>query len=99
MTHQQIREGRSRGAGHGYTFIRGNKIWMNAHMSKEGYWLVYTHENLHHAFPDSSESELNCVHLPWMYREVFGKTLTPAFARRHGVGAPQQGIGDRSFCR
>lgn len=99
MSHERIREGRSHGAGHGYTFIRGNTIWMNAHMTPQGYWLVYVHENLHHAFPDATESELNCVHLPQIYRYVFGRTLTPAYARKHGVGSPVPGVGDRSYCR
>lgn len=99
MTHAQIIQGRRRGAGHGFTYIRGNTIWMNAHMTAMGYWLVYVHENLHHAFPDATEEELNCRELPQVYREVFGRTLTAAFARKHGVGSPVPGVGDRSYCR
>jgi len=99
MTHEQIISGRRRGAGHGFTYIRGNTIWMNAHMTPQGYWLVYVHENLHHAFPDATERELNCVWLPRAYNYVFGKTLTPAYARKHGVGSPVPGVGDRSYCR
>lgn len=102
MSHESIVEGRSRGAGHGYTHVSGrgsNEIRMNPHMSPEGHWLVFVHENLHHGFPDATESEINCVLVPEVYERVFGKRLDPAWARKHGIGAPVAGVGDRSYCR
>jgi len=102
MTDKRIVEGRERGAGHGFTFTRGrgsDTIWMNPHMTDWGHWLVFVHENLHHAYPDATEQELNCTHLPDMFKRVFNKRLDPEFARRHGVGSPVPGVGDRSYCR
>ncbi len=99
MTDGKISSMRRHGAGHGYTYPRGHEIWMNHYMSGPGFWLVFVHENLHHGYPDATEAEINCVHLPKIYKAVFGKTLTPEYARRHGVGAPAAGVGDRSYCR
>lgn len=102
MSHSEIAEGRSRGAGHGFTYTRGRgsqTIWMNPYMSTEGYWLVFVHECLHHAWPDASEREINCVHLPQIYERVWGKRLDPDWARKHGIGAPAPMVGDRSYCR
>jgi hypothetical protein len=99
MTDSKIASMRKHGAGHGYTYPRGNAIWMNHYMTQTGYWLVFVHENLHHGYPDATEAEINCVHLPRVYRAVFGRTLDPDFARRHGVGSPVPGVGDRSYCR
>jgi hypothetical protein len=99
MTDNEISKMRTRGAGHGYTYQRGNAIWLNHYMTQTGYWLVFTHENLHHGWPDATEPEINCVHLPRVYKAVFGQALDPDFARRHGVGSPVEGVGDRSYCR
>jgi hypothetical protein len=99
MDSKGIVEGRAKGAGHGYTYVNGPEIWLNRHMTWQGYWLVLAHENLHHAFPDATESEINCLHVPRLYERVFGKKLTPAEGRRHGLGAPESGMGDRSYCR
>lgn len=107
MTDSEIRQGRKRGAGHGYTHTRCHPdsggcdtIWMNHYMTAQGYWLVFTHENLHHAFPDASESELNCNWLPYVYEHTFDKAWPGHdWARKHGVGSPVAGVGDRSYCR
>lgn len=103
MTDQRIVEGRKRGAGHGYTYTQGrdkNSIWLNPHLSQWGYWLVFTHENLHHAFDDASEGELNCVLLPDVFSKVFRKRWPGHdWARSHGVGSRTPDFGDRSFCR
>lgn len=101
MSDSDIARMRRKGAGHGYTYVRpgANEIWLNCYMTQTGYWLVFTHENLHHGWPDATEPEINCVHLPRIYKAVFGKVLTPEYARRHGVGSPMPGVGDRSFCR
>jgi hypothetical protein len=98
MTNARIIEGRKRGAGHGYTYNNGpqsNSIWLNPHMTAEGYWLVFVHENLHHAFPDATELEINNVHVPNIYRQVFRRPMNKAWAKRHGLGPPMCGIGDR----
>ncbi len=103
MTDSKIVEGRKRGAGHGFTFVGGgrsnNSVWMNCYMSVVGHWLVLTHESLHHSHPDASEQELNCILVPHIYKQVFGKKLTPEYGRRHGLGSPVPGVGDRSYCR
>jgi len=103
MTDSKIRAGRKRGAGHGYTYTSGprrNTIWLNHYMTEAGYWLVFTHENLHHAFPDASEDEINCSQLPYVFEEVFGRKWPGhEWARSQGVGSPQPGTGDRSYCR
>lgn len=102
MSNQRIVEGRARGAGHGYTYSRGrgsHTIWMNPHMTKAGHWLVFVHENLHHAWPDAEESELNCEHLPSIFKSVFNKHYDHEWARKNGVGSPVAGVGDRSYCR
>ncbi len=103
MSDRKIIQGRQHGAGHGYTFTRGrdsNSIWLNPYLSREGYFLVFVHENLHHAYPDATEPELNCTHLPYVFQEVFGKKWPGHdWARLHGVGSPVPGVGDRSFCR
>lgn len=99
MNDGKISSMRKHGAGHGYTYPRGREIWMNPYMTQTGYWLVFVHENLHHGYPDATEAEINCVHLPRVFKAVFGKTLDPDYARRHGVGSPVPGVGDRSYCR
>lgn len=99
MSDSKVIEGRMRGAGHGYTYPGKNGIWMNHNMTTTGYWLVLVHESLHHAWPDATEKELNCRYVPRIYEAVFGKVLTPEFGRRHGLGSPLPGMGDRSFCR
>lgn len=99
MDEQSIIDGRSRGAGHGYTYKGSNEIWMNHHMSLSGHWLVFVHENLHHAFPDATESELNNVLVPRVYKCVFDERMDKNWARKHGLGPPQPGIGDRGFVR
>lgn len=102
MSTKRIVEGRARGAGHGMTYVRGrgsNTIWMNPHMTEWGYWLVFVHENLHHAYPDATEQELNCEHLPDVFKHVFNKRYDHEWARKNGVGSPVPGVGDRSFCR
>jgi len=101
MSNKEIVSGRQRGAGHGFTRVgeRRPSIWLNPHLSQPGYWLVFTHECLHHGFDDGSEGELNCVLLPHVFREVFGKKLDPEWARRHGVGSRTPNYRDRSFCR
>jgi len=100
MSHSDIINGRKKGAGHGFTMLDNDStIYLNAHMTPTGIWLVTVHEFLHHGFPDAGESEINCVHVPWVYRRVFGKKLTPEEGRRHGLGSPVPGVGDRSYCR
>lgn len=102
MSTSSIVDGRARGAGHGFTYTEGRgsgEIWMNPHMSELGHWLVLVHENCHHGWPDATEGEINCVLVPEVYRRVFGKKLTPETGRRHGLGAPAAGVGDRSYCR
>lgn len=100
MSDNDIAEGRSRGAGHGYTYTGRGKmqVWLNRHMTWQGYFLVLCHEFLHHGYPDATEAEINCVHLPRIYERVFGERLDPEWARRHGIGAPMP-FGDRSYCR
>jgi|SRR6185503_6442150 len=103
MDRRRIIEGRERGAGHGYTYTQGRdskSIWLNPHMTQWGYWLVFTHENLHHAYPDATEQELNCEHLPDVFERVFDRPWPGHdWAREHGVGSPVEGVGDRSYCR
>lgn len=103
MKDSKIRRGRRKGAGHGYTYMHGPKsdtIWLNHYMTASGYWLVFTHENLHHAFPDATEDEINCSHLPYVYEQVFDEPWPGhAWARSQGVGSPKPGTGDRSYCR
>lgn len=101
FTRAQIVSGRKRGAGHGMTYISGrsNEIWLNPHMTPAGLWLVFIHENLHHAFPDATEDELNNVLVPQVYEGVAGKKLNRAWARKQGIGPPQPGIGDRGYLR
>jgi hypothetical protein len=102
MSDKRIIQGRRRGAGHGFTFTRGrdkNTIWMNPHMTEWGHFLVFSHENLHHAFPDATEDELNCTHLPYVFKRVFNTRYDHDWARSHGVGSPVAGVGDRSYCR
>lgn len=96
LSNKRIVEGRSRGAGHGMTYVEGNEIWLNPHMTLPGYWLVFVHENLHHAFPDATEDELNKVLLPEVYRLTFGEKLDMEWAKKHGVGPPCP-WGDRGF--
>lgn len=98
MTEKEIINGRKRGAGHGYTYGGDSKsIWLNPHMNTLGLWLVFIHENLHHAFPDATEHELNNVLVPWVYRKVTGKTFPKDKARKAGIGPPEPGIGDRGY--
>jgi hypothetical protein len=99
MDENKIIGGRSRGAGHGQTRQNSNEIWLNHHMTLPGHWIVLVHENLHHAFPDATESELNNVMVPWVYQNTFGEKMNKRWARRHGLGPPQPGIGDRGFVR
>ena len=102
MSNAEIVDGRARGAGHGFTYTSGSNsgtIWLNPDMTWQGYWLVLVHENCHHAWPDATEGEINCRHVPSIYEAVFGKRLTPAMGRAHGLGAPVPGVGDRSYCR
>ncbi len=103
MSDSDILRGRQRGAGHGFTYTRGKgrgSIWMNHYMTRSGYWLVFVHENLHHAFPDATEAELNCAQLPFVYEKVFRRPWPGhAWARKQGVGSPVPRVGDRSYCR
>lgn len=100
MSHGEIIRGRKKGAGHGFTLLDDDStVYLNAHMTPTGIWLVTIHEFLHHGFPDAQESEINCELLPWVFKHVFGKTLTPEYGRRHGLGSPVPGVGDRSYCR
>ena len=102
MSTKRIIEGRSRGAGHGMTYVRGrgsDSIWINKHMTAWGHWLVFTHEFLHHAYPDATEGELNCEHLGDVFERVFKKRYDHEWARKNGVGSPVANVGDRSFCR
>lgn len=99
MTHDKIVSARTAGAGHGYVYPASAKaIWMNPFMTPQGLLLVLIHENCHVAWPDMTEDEINCSMLPDIWKVVVGKRLDPAWARRHGVGGPQKGIGDRSYC-
>lgn len=101
MSHSQIVDGRSRGAGHGFVYPKHPRdgIFMNAHMTWQGYLLVLIHENCHVAWPDMTEEEINCRMLPEIWKRVTGKKLEPGWARKHGVGSPEPGVGDRSYCR
>jgi hypothetical protein len=99
MDERRIVEGRQRGAGHGYTYPRENGIWMNHYMTLSGHWLVLVHENLHHAFPDATELELNNVLVPRVFECTFGQKMDKSWAKRNGLGPPQPGIGDRGFVR
>lgn len=103
MSAEQILEARPHGAGHGSTYVcetgECNEVWINPFMSWEGLWLVLVHENLHHAYPDATEDEINCLHVPAVYERVFGRKRTHDWFRRHGLGAPVAGVGDRSYCR
>lgn len=106
LTASQIARGRSHGAGHGMTYVgcsRGqggcNQIWINPFMTVPGHWLVLVHENLHHGFPDATEDELNNVLVQDVYKRVTGKRLPSAWARKHGLGPPKPGIGDRGYVR
>lgn len=99
----RIVEGRKRGAGHGMTYTcshgRCNDIWISRYMTWQGYWLVLVHENLHHAYPDATEQEINCVLVPHVFRKVTGQRWSHAWGRKHGIGSPAPGVGDRSYCR
>lgn len=100
MGKAQIVDGRRRGAGHGFTYVRGDDkdaIWMNPHMSVLGYHLVLIHENLHHAFPDATENELNNVLVPYVYTQATGELLSKESMREAGLGPPEPGIGDRGY--
>lgn len=99
MAKTDIVGGRKRGAGHGYTYLKQREIWLNPHMSELGLWLVFIHENLHHAFPDATENELNNVHVPEVFKIVTGKKLNMDVARAHGLGPPEPGIGDRGYAK
>ena len=99
MSHSKIIAGRKRGAGHGYTYPGEDGIWINPTMTVAGHWLVFVHENFHHAWPDATEEEINCRLVPQAYQMVFGKKLNPEWARSQGLGSPVPGVGDRSFCR
>jgi hypothetical protein len=99
MSKRDVAGGRARGAGHGYTYVRrgADEIWMNPWMTVLGYHLVLIHENLHHAFPDATEDELNNVLVPFVYTEATGKILSKESMRRAGLGPPEPGIGDRGY--
>lgn len=107
MSKKEIVSGRSRGAGHGFTFVAASgayarareddAIWMNPHMTVLGYHLVLIHENLHHGFPDATEEELNNVLVPYVFTEATGRRLTKDQMRKAGLGPPQPGIGDRGY--
>lgn len=107
MSKREIVDGRERGAGHGFTYVarsgsfarstEEDAIWLNPHMSVLGYQLVLIHENLHHAFPDASEKELNNVLVPYVYTQATGKILSKESMRRAGLGPPEPGIGDRGY--
>lgn len=99
MSKRDVVAGRRRGAGHGATYLERREIWMNPHMTSAGLWLVFIHENLHHAFPDATEDELNNVLVPEVFQEVTGKKLNRAWARKQGIGPPEPGIGDRGYLR
>ena len=101
MSHSEVINGRSKGAGHGYVRPArpSDGIFMNAHMTPQGYLLVLIHENCHVGWPDMTEDEINCKTLPHIWKKVTGKKLTPEYARRYGVGSPAPGVGDRSYCR
>lgn len=99
MSDEEIAEGRSRGAGHGATLVPGNDVWINPHMHWQSIWLVLVHENLHHAFPDATEEEINCLHVPRIYERVFGRKRSADWFRKMGLGSPVPGVGDRSYCR
>lgn len=105
FTHKEIVDGRRRGAGHGMTKVGCqdqsdcNTIWLNAHMTPAGIWLVLIHENLHHAFPDATEDELNNVLVPEVFERVTGRELPRRWARKQGLGPPRPGIGDRGYVR
>lgn len=101
MTKTKIIQGRSRGAGHGYTYVEGQhggkEIWLNPYMTWEGYWIVLIHENMHHAFPDASEDEINNALVPQVVEAVLRKSKPKEWYRKHGLGPPQPGIGDRGY--
>jgi hypothetical protein len=97
MSDRQIVDGRSRGAGHGQYSPDEKRIWVNPYMTAFGIWLNILHENMHHAFPDATEQEINGVLVPWVYERVTGEKLDRDLARLHGVGPPVPGIGDRGY--
>jgi hypothetical protein len=105
MSDSRIAEGRSHGAGHGVTQVgcisrRGcNWIEMNPYLTPDGLWLVLIHENLHHAFPDATEDEINNVLVQRVYKRVTGHSLNSSWARKQGLGPPEPGIGDRGYVR
>ena len=97
MSRERIIEGRSRGAGHGYTYVGDNDIWLNPHMTWQGYWIVLVHESMHHAFPDATEDEINNKLVPEIVERVLGHKKSAAWYRKHGLGPPEPGIGDRGY--
>jgi hypothetical protein len=103
MSDRRIAEGRRRGAGHGLTYVCSGghcrDVWINPYMTWQGHWLVLVHESLHHAFPDATEAEINCVLVPNVFQRVFGRRMSHAWGRQHGLGSPVPGVGDRSYCR
>jgi hypothetical protein len=106
LSKSRIEEGRARGAGHGMTYVGCsmgsggcNEIWINPYMTVPGHYLVLIHENLHHGFPDATEDELNNVLVQRVYRRATGRKLQSAWARKHGLGPPRPGIGDRGYVR
>lgn len=59
MTLREIREGRKHGAGHGLYIRRGRRIKINSTMPARDVLLNVIHENLHHAMPDATETEVD----------------------------------------
>lgn len=97
MPVKHIIRGRKHGAGHGMYTSPMATIHINPHMSPFGIWLNLLHENMHHAYPDASETEINQVLVPWLAKKITGEKLDLDLARLHGLGPPVEGIRGRGY--
>jgi hypothetical protein len=97
MDDETILDGRRRGAGHGQYSPDEKRIWINPYMSSYGVWLNLIHENMHHAFPDATEIEINNLLTPYVASEVLGHPIDLDQARLHGLGPAVKGIPGRGY--
>lgn len=97
MPDDHILDGRRRGAGHGQYSPDLKRIWINPYMTPYGIWLNLIHENMHHAFPDASEVEINNLLVPYIAEEVLGYPIDLDEARLHGLGPAVKGIPGRGY--
>jgi hypothetical protein len=97
MDDRTIIKGRRGGAGHGQFSPDEDRVWVNPYMSFQGVWLNIIHEQLHGAYPDASEMELNNLLVPYVARQVLGYKIDLDEARLHGLGPAVKGIPGRGY--